>query len=161
MREEDLWGLLVSVIIIWYARIYVKCKVKVCPLSRWVRRDIRTRRASAKEQLNTSCTPPRSLLSPILLRDSSTWRSQWKEEPVYKLIEVVRLVKKTWPYSILKYSSFVVSIKIRCLKRIDRKGELKRLRRIFWQMDWFLVPFVAKCTRLYVDLRSTRNIVML
>ena len=62
-------------------------------------------------------------------------------------------VKKNWN----EKAWFVVSIKIRCLKRIDRKGELKNI------LTNGMIPcsFSAKCTRVYVDLRSTRNIVML
>ena len=47
-------------------------------------------------------------------------------EPVYKLMEVVRFVKKTLSYSILvKYGSFLMNIKIRCLKMKDWKAELR------------------------------------
>ena len=55
-------------------------------------------------------------------------------EPVYKLMDVVRFVKKTLSYSIFKYGSLLMNIKIRCLKMKDWKAELKRVRRILLQM---------------------------
>ena len=160
MREEDLWGLLVSVIIIWYAIFMLNVRLRsVLCLGEWGGISGPGEPQGTTDYFLHSplqfalANPPERLLNMKITMERGACLQTHGSCKVCK--------KKTWPYSILKYSSFVVSIKIRCLKRIDRKGELKRLRRIFWQMEWFLVPFVAKCTRVYVYLRSTRNIVML
>ena len=64
-------------------------------------------------------------------------------------MDAVRFVKKTLSYSIFKYGSLLMNIKIRCLKMKDWKAELKRVRRILLQMPWFLVHSVVKCARAF------------